>query len=211
MTEAGDTRVPRSCWVGVDPGGRDAFGVAFVPNEGEPSVHCVSCADEAIELIQAEPLGVGIDAPLWWSSGLSSERQADRWIRRTYRISPGTVQTANSLRGAALVQGAMFIQRLRELFPLAKVTEAHPKALALAHGGWSCGLFDGEPFLHARNDHERDAILAAVAAREGFTGRWSLDLASGRGPSEQDPSSYWLAPVRYFWPAPGELVTRRTS
>jgi hypothetical protein len=65
----------------------------------------VSYADEAVEKIAARPLGVGVDAPLWWSSGRSAERAAP----------PSTVQTPNSLRGAALVQAAMFVQRLREM------------------------------------------------------------------------------------------------
>jgi hypothetical protein len=58
------------------------------------------------------------------STKQSSDREADRWIRKTYRIASGTVQTANSLRGAALVQGAMFVQRLREKFPGVPVTDA---------------------------------------------------------------------------------------
>jgi hypothetical protein len=49
-------------------------------------------------------------------------------------------------------------------------------------------------------EHERDAFLAAVAAREGFQGRWTNDLARTRAASEQDPSTYWLAPIYYFWP-----------
>ena len=123
-------------WVGADPGGVDAFGLAMLSTSGERSTHCVSCADEAVELISCRPLGVGVDAPLWWSSGRSGEREADRWIRRAYKIASGTVQTANSLRGAALVQGMMFVSRLRERFPDVRVTEAHPKAVAIALGGW---------------------------------------------------------------------------
>lgn len=188
-------------WVGVDPGGKNAFGLASLAPDGQVRTHLVSCADEAMAWIAAEPLGVGVDAPLWWSSGMSSDRAADRWIRRTYRIPSGTVQTANSLKGAALVQAQMFIHRLRERFPAVRVTEAHPKAVAIALGGWSSVdvvqlLNGGMP-----NEHERDALMAAIAAREGFCGRWPRDLAIDRLPSEQDPTSYWLGPVHYFWPA----------
>ena len=49
-------------------------------------------------------------------------------------------------------------------------------------------------------DHERDALIAAISAREGFQERWLHDLSIKRLPSEQDPYSYWLAPVHYFWP-----------
>ena len=121
-------------WVGADPGGKNKFGLALLSASGEVSTACVSCADEAVAKIDSPPLGVGVDAPLWWSSGPSSDRKADQWIRKKYGIRSGTVQTANSLRGAALVQAAMFILRLREKFPAVRVTEAHPKAVALALG-----------------------------------------------------------------------------
>jgi predicted nuclease with RNAse H fold len=190
-----------AAWIGVDPGGSNAFGIVGLSQQGEVIFsNCVSYADEAVDLITVRPLGVGVDAPLWWSSGRSGEREADRWIRRTYRIAAGTVQTANSLRGAALVQGAMFVQRLREKFPGVPITEAHPKAVAIALGGWKSAavmaLGNGANAI----EHERDAFLAAVAAREGFQGRWINDLARTRDASEQDPSTYWLAPIYYFWP-----------
>lgn len=187
-------------WVGADPGGANAFGLAMLSPSGEVTTHCVSYADEAVKLITARPLGVGVDAPLWWSSGRSAEREADRWIRRTHGIRSGTVQTANSLRGAALVQGVMFVSRLRERFPGVPVTEAHPKAVAIALGGWDGAAIDELGSVVAASEHERDAIVAATAAREGFEGRWKRDLSLKRHPSEQDPKTYWLAPVSYFWP-----------
>ena len=195
------------CWIGVDPGGTGASGVALLPTRGVARTHCVSCADEAVDWISGTPLGVGVDAPLWWSSGRSSDRVADQWLRRTYRLHPGTVQTANSLRGAALVQAMMFVVRLRERFPGVPVTEVHPKGSALAHGGWDSDLLRGAIVGPQETEHERDAILAAVAAREGFERRWTLDLALERRPGEQDPATYWLQPVSYFWPRDGEFTT----
>ncbi len=52
------------------------------------------------------------------------------------------------------------------------------------------------------NEDEQDAAIAAVYAREGFNGHWRTDLAaeSCRHESVQDPMSYWLKPMRYFWP-----------
>lgn len=125
-------------WFGADPGGRLTFGVAVLHEDGTFDTAVVSSADEAMAWYRGVPMGVGIDAPLWWSSGQSSDRQADRFIRTTYRIASGTVQTANSLKGAVLVQGIMLAQRLRERFPLAPITEAHPKALlkAIGLGSW---------------------------------------------------------------------------
>lgn len=189
-------------WFGADPGGRLTFGVAVLHDDGTFDTAVVSSADEAMAWYRGVPMGVGIDAPLWWSSGQSSDRQADRFIRTTYRIASGTVQTANSLKGAVLVQGVMLAQRLRERFPLVPITEAHPKALlkAIGLGSWPAiaaayGLI-GLP----ASEHERDALLGAVAAREGVLGRWPRDLTSTRLPSEQDPTALPHGPVRYFWP-----------
>jgi hypothetical protein len=112
------------------------------------------------------------------------------------------VQAANSLRGAAIVQAAMFVQRIREVFPVVPVTEVHPKALlkVVAKGSWrTCSKryqLRGTPVA----DHARDSIIAAIAAREGVCGRWPHDLATSRLPAEQDPLNYWLAPVHYYWP-----------
>lgn len=193
--------IPGTTWVGVDPGGKSAFGLAILPTSGAPSsTYCVSCADEALELIKSAPLGVAVDSPLWWSSGRSSDRKADQWIRRKYPIPSGTVQTANSLRGAALVQGVMFVSRLRDKFPGVRVTEVHPKAVAVALNGWGSTAMKDLGCVTAASEHERDAILAAIAAREGFEGRWKRDLSLDRHASEQNPESYWLGPVNYFWP-----------
>jgi hypothetical protein len=153
--------------------------------------------------IDVHPVGVGIDAPMWWSSGPSSDRLADQWLRKRYKLSGGRVQTANSLRGAALVQGALFLERVRQRFPQVLATEVHPKVLLIAlGGGWGafCRRFGLRSTDGVVNEHERDAVIAAVAAREGFERRWTKDLSAERTKSEQDPSTYWLAPVQYFWP-----------
>jgi predicted nuclease with RNAse H fold len=185
-------------WVGADPGGAGAI----VVEGGDITTMCVSCADEAVDLVTVRPSGVGVDAPLWWSSGPSAGREADRWIRNTYRkkIRSGTVQTPNSLRGAALVQAAMFVQRrLREKYPKVPVTKAHPKAVAIALGGRNSPAVLALQSQAVADEHQRDAYLAAAAAREGFSGRWKRDLSLNRSQSEQDPKSFWLAPIYYFW------------
>jgi predicted nuclease with RNAse H fold len=195
-------------WVGADPGGAGNFGLAILKSDGSAHTCCVNCADEAIDVIKeqvkVQPAGVGVDSPLWWSSGRSSDRKADQWLRRTYGLSGGQVQTTNSLRGAALVQGAMFVQRVRQLFPDVGVTETHPKALWIALKMDNWGTFSRQFLVNVTmqdvKEHERDAIISAVAAREGFEGRWLKDLSTDRHPSEQDPSQFWLAPIHYFWP-----------
>jgi predicted nuclease with RNAse H fold len=96
----------------------------------------------------------------------------------------------------------MFVCRLREKFPGVPVTEAHPKAVAKALDGWGSAKLEALGSSGMYGEHERDAILAAIAAREGFEGRWKRDLSLLRLPSEQDPKTFWLGPVCCFWPEP---------
>ena len=195
-------------WIGADPGGEENFGVAVLLPDGTGHTRCTSYADEAVDAVcqwlDGSPAGVGVDAPLWWSSGVAGRRFADQWLRDTYELPSNRVQAVNSLWGAALVQGEMFVLRIRERFPGVSVTETHPKALLVA-----LSMPEGEAFWERftvdwsaaeRPEHERDALISAVAAREGFGGRWPCDLSQRRYPSEQDPSESWLGPVHYFWP-----------
>ena len=123
-------------------------------------------------------------------------------LRRAYGISSGTVQSVNSLRGAVLEGGALLAPRVREEFPGVPITESHPKALLLAL------KLDGAAFAKCfgidnawdADEHQRDAAIAAVCARKGCRGRWPVNLAEDRDALEQDPRSYWLAPVSYYWP-----------
>ena len=193
-------------WVGADPGGENNFGLAFLDAVGKRLVcDTVSSVDEAIEQIisKGKPLGLGIDTPMWWSSRKGAGRKADDFIRKRYNIHPGTVQTANSLKGAALVGGMLLALRIREEFPDTRITETHPKALLHALELDEKGFIERFKILTGwSNEHERDAMIGAVCAREGIEGRWTLDLAQQRYESEQNPSNYWLAPMHYFWPEP---------
>ncbi len=200
--------IPQPVWVGADPGGRENFGLAILGADGTALAVCVDSCDDAMAVVgqhvKGTVAGIGVDAPLWWSSGRSSDRRADQWIRRTFKLSGGQVQGGNSLRGAALIQGLLFVSRMREKFPGVPVTETHPKALlkALRLPDWPAiaERFQVTYVADAIREHERDAIVGAVAAREGFEGRWNTDLSLDRFPSEQDPDEYWLKPVRYWWP-----------
>lgn len=196
-------------WIGADPGGKSNFGIAILRSNGEAYTCCVDCADEAVETVRNEvgntrPSGVGIDAPLWWSSGPSGGRQVDGWLRSMYGLSGGQVQPPNALRGAALVQGVMLVQRIREQFPGLPVTETHPKALLVAlemeEEDAFFQHFHVRPETDGISEHERDALISAVAARQGLKRCWKEDLSKYRFCTEQDPSDYWLHPVHYFWP-----------
>ena len=113
-------------WVGADPGGKNNFGLAFL-DAARKSLDCatVSSVNDAVEQIvrKGVPLGLGIDAPMWWSSREGAGRKADDRIRTRYRILSGTVQSANSLKGAALVGGMMLALRIREKFPDTRITK----------------------------------------------------------------------------------------
>ena len=189
-------------WVGADPGGKDKFGLAFVDVEGRVQCATVSSVDQAVRTImkESEPLGVGIDAPMWWSAGPGGGRKVDARLRKGYRIRSGTVQSGNSLQGAALIGGMLLASRIREVFPGVRITESHPKALLIAMNLDEARLAERFGISKAwRNEHERDATIAAICAREGFEGRWRTDLAENRDHLEQDPTRYWLAPMRYYW------------
>lgn len=113
-------------WYGADPGGRNKdrspkFGLARLDSDGRFETWLRASVDEVVDLVR-EPLGLGIDAPLWWSSGEGGGRYADSWLRKTYGIHPGTVQSVNSLRGAVLVQGIMLAYRVRNRAPGAMIT-----------------------------------------------------------------------------------------
>lgn len=195
-------------YFGADPGGGRRFGLARLDADGRFATWCVESVGAALERIVA-PLAIGIDAPLWWSAGSGGGRAADAWLRRRYRLSGGQVQSVNSLRGAAIVQGPLLAARLRQRAPGIMVTESHPKALLAALGlqGWPAiaarfGLRGGAP----DTEDERDALLGAVAAREGHLGRWTRDLAAGFDAREElDPATIWWGPVHYWWPAEDEL------
>jgi hypothetical protein len=91
---------------------------------------------------------------------------------------------------------------LRRQYPNLAITETHPKALlkALNLVGWSdivknFGLKGDEPL----DEHQRDALLGAVAAREGASQKWR-DLSVDRNSQELDPKKLWFGSVSYWWP-----------
>jgi len=196
-------------WVGVDPGGADNYGVAIIQGR-RCQTRRLNSTQEAIEWVSEVmrddvPAGVGVDSPLWWSAGPASLRKADERIRcKTTGVTHSTAQAINSLRGSVLAQGMMFVDLIRRRCPNVPVTESHPKAVlkAMTRESWE-GLFASiETSIHldSEPDHERDAIIAALCAREGFEKRWTCDLSQVRDSNEQDPSQHWLGPVHYFWP-----------
>lgn len=193
-------------WFGADPGGERKFGIASLHADGSFETRCCSSVDEALEFLK-DAEAVGIDCPMWWTSAKGGGRHVDAWLRNTYNIHPGTIQSVNSLRGAVVVQGIMLAMCLRKRLPSLPITETHPKALLIALG------LVGAPWVkmaehfdlnraqdEPSNEHCRDALLSAVAAREGACGRWR-DLSTVFHPKEElDPKQLWFGAVNYWWP-----------
>jgi hypothetical protein len=112
------------------------------------------------------------------------------------------------------VQGIVLAMMLRRSNPKVSITESHPKALlrALDLRGWKAisdrlRLVGPDP----TTEHERDALISAVAAREGSLGRWKLDLSRHLGPSEIDPKAAWFGEVHYWWPAESLAYSARVG
>ena len=191
------------CWIGAVPDGKDASGLALPNDAGELRCDTVSCVEHALPriIVNGELLGLGIDAPMWWSAREGGSRCVDDLLRSRYRISSGTVQTLTSLMGAALVVGALLASRVRQAFPGTHIADSHPKALLLTLA-FSEEIFAEEyeiPIVW-QNEHGQDAAIAAACAREGFKRRWHPNLAEWHYPSEQGARKCWIEPIFYFWP-----------
>lgn len=188
--------------LGIDPGGKRKFGLAKLFMDGTIETSTVSSVREAISRVNEMPLGVGIDCPLWWSDGVGGTRNADKWIRDTYKLPSRNVQSVNSMWGAVLVQGVLFAMKIREKYPEVNVTESHPKALMKALSLDSDIAISRMFGLRGRwaNEDERDAVIAATCARMGFTLQWTVDLAAEREEHELNPKKMWFGPLNYWWP-----------
>jgi hypothetical protein len=191
-------------WLGADPGGINSFGVARLYADGQFDTKIVSSVDEASTFIGTS-VAVGIDCPMWWSSGRGGGRKVDSCLRQKYGIPSGTVQSVNSLKGAVVIQGILLAMKIREVTPNCVITETHPKALLramdLAANDWdSIRTRFSLSGLQPDTEHERDAIISAVVAREGMLGRWVTDLSTILGLNEINPHRMWFGKVRYWWP-----------
>ena len=173
--------------IGLDPGGRVAFGWSIVEDAATLPLRVLAsgvadCAAEAVRSVvdaagAAHVLAAGVDAPLYWVS--DGDRASDGQLREAICArgsSGGTVQHVNSLRGACLVQGMMAALLLRQDNAALSTSEAHPKALlwllevaTKEHHPSSVSLGSLSPFFRSdRHDqpteHERDAALGALSA-----------------------------------------------
>ncbi len=204
-------------WVGFDPGGMSAFGAAIITDEKLVEPIVVHCVDEALVKFRTwaklhKIKAVGIDAPMWWSTGPKGDRRVDEVLRTQYGIPYGTIQAVNSLRGAAIAQGALLAKMIQDEFPETKITETHPKALLMAYnekrfadeGFENIDRLKGEIELKPirlpdkSEDHKRDALISALAAREGENSTWPEDLFNIE--KHNSEVTLWMSEVHYWWP-----------
>jgi len=212
-------------YLGYDPGGNEKHGCAALhvtPGKTTCEATSVGTADEAVKWFKKHEGvdGLGVDTATAWSGGHAGDRPADLWLRDQYRPVHKSVGAPNSLAGSFAINGIYVIARLRESWPDLWVTEALPKVLLYAlsrevykdvgaadHEEWLrrwCGLED-PPRLSKKkgDDHDRDALLAALAAWRWRTDEWTLDLHEDKEVLDQFPVPKPLHPAGttvYAWP-----------
>ena len=194
---------PTGLILGFDPGGVGNFGWSICETAGgklQPPA-LTGLADDAwraMDQVQSAlpdnlpVLAAGIDAPLFWSK--TGDRTVDVVLRQALRDNRfpasklgGTVQTANSLQGACIVQGLLLAKYLSETSWGLTITESHPRALChlLHHMGQQdmikrltagladytqyatrclCGCEEAKKPPSRLADHKRDATLSAISA-----------------------------------------------
>jgi hypothetical protein len=197
-------------YLGFDPGGHRAFGVAMLDRDRVLSA-TVSSVEEATSWAVStcgglEPVAAGIDTLLHWSDGASGWRPADKRLRMAYPAAQSSILSPNGLFGSMAIGGMALALRLRRRWPDIRLNETHPKVLAFALRGQRHRDSDiaavVEWFvLHSqldlggyRSGHEFDAVLSAWATQTGLTDGW-IDLVS------DDASLLFPAgKASYLWP-----------
>jgi hypothetical protein len=208
--------------LGFDPGGKNQFGWCVA--ESTPSALSLvrsgvaddawAAVSSALQHVSQDVCGAGIDSPLFWA--VNGKRRADLLIReemKRYGAANvgGTVQDANSLRGACIVQGILTAHLLRDRFSNIRITESHPKALL-----WLLKIANKRRRVvdvrmshlskviacetDSLSDHERDAALGAFAA-------WAMvnGLEGWRNLFHEDDGPYVpVAGVEYWMPISGK-------
>ena len=210
-----------SGWVlGYDPGGNDKHGVAALQVQGGQATRlcaatCSTSGEAVGWLVQyPEPLAVGFDTLLAWSSARSGDRPADRALRAHYPEVAASVVYPNALYGAMCVNGALVARRLADKNPtvVLRFVETHTKvmyfALAVMRYDWQNqqgGMVSmltawlGLEHLEIHGEHAYDAALSAYAALEDLRGNWPFNLLDL--PPNGERLVFPVGPATYPWPA----------
>ena len=179
-------------YLGFDPGGQT--GVALLTIEGGQS-HCTTYSARSVDdalnwatalLSDQTPNAAGVDSFLYWETGRSGWREADRWLRKQYPMVRNSVLSANSAYGAMSIQGMALAVLLRKRWPQIELIETHPKVLFYALAGrkhvwpsdmteWLFKRMNCVPSLIS-SEHCWDAAASAWTALKGHTRSWKRDL-----------------------------------
>jgi len=200
-------------FLGFDPGGARKFGAALVQGN-KARLATLSGIGEALRWARAKcdaaiPAAAGIDTLLHWSTGPTSWRRADNWLRMKYPDARSSVISANALYGAMAIGGVGLALELRQTWSTIRLNETHPKVLYRelrgtrytpmdwrAAADWFVQYSKLDLVDAIDDDHQLDALLSAWATREGYARGWQ-DLA---GPEADH--IYPAGAVSYLWPSP---------
>lgn len=196
-------------FIGYDPGGEGAHGVAAVEVSasgvliGEPTCEVVGDARAAWSWLSARSraAALGIDTLLAWS--LSGRRACDEALRRAYPLHSASIIAQNSLYSSMTLNGAMVARRAGRSG--LKLFECHPKlfvrtrsvsdpATASIIAACQKKMSSGIPPKKA--DHMADAVVCAWSAAQGFYDRWRTDLYDLDGDDLDRVADH----VGYPWP-----------
>lgn len=205
-------------FLGYDPGGADANGVALLRSDGNRSLVQVATLDSVESVIgwfrdrvgDHIPRGAGIDTLLTWSPGPSGWRPMDHLLRQRYPAARSSVMASNSIYGSMCVQGMAAAMLLRQVWPELRLNETHPKVLYYTLSGqlhdFGPGMVDwlmhqigpGDLATPITNEHEWDALISAWATWQGCIGNWASDLMMAGGQAQRLLTP--AGPVTYYWP-----------
>ena len=197
-------------FLGYDPGGKDDHGVAAVridangTIESTPETEVRSDAEAVccwVHERHEEAVALGIDTLLAWSR--KGKRACDDALRqryKEYRKEVSVVQQ-NSLRSSMTINGVLVAQFGRDRgLPL---FESHPK---LVFHAWLKKCAADTDFAHwygklsaKPDDHEADALVAALCASQWFFQHWQVDLYTT---IEDKQLIFPAGPAIYPWPEP---------
>jgi predicted nuclease with RNAse H fold len=172
-------------WLGVDVGGpRKGFDSALVDDRGVVALRSrLSCDDVVALVAAARPSVVGIDSPRVCARDGELSRACERRIAREVcgiRFTPDRARVhANGFYGW-IVHGLELYTALAplgieaiEVFPTASWTRWHGPRGGRARSSWSreaLAAFRLTGVPHRTNQDQRDAIAAALTARQYSAG-----------------------------------------
>lgn len=194
-----------SLFLGYDPGGKNAHGVAAArigtdgTMESKPETAVFRDAEAVCRWVderREEAVALGVDTLLAWSR--KGGRACDDALRSRYQNYGTSVVAQNSLYSAMTINGVLVAQYGREND--LQLFESHPKlvfqiwlkkrAANTAFARWHKEL------SHKPNDHEADALVAAWCASRGYFGDWQTDLFKDFGSGLIFPAGA----ASYPWP-----------